>query len=49
MLFKKLPYENENNREKLLQIMKNDGIFGEVVQRFSLEKIKNSAALRRGC
>jgi len=31
--------ENENNREKLLQIMKDDGIFGEVIQKFSLEKL----------
>jgi len=33
--------ENENNRERLLQIIKDDGIFGEVVEKFSLEKLNS--------
>ena len=33
--------ENENNREKLLQIIKDGGIFSEVVEKFSLEKLES--------
>ena len=33
--------ENENNRELLLQIIKDGGIFGEVIQKFSLEKLNS--------
>jgi hypothetical protein len=33
--------ENENNREKLLQIIKDGGIFGEIIEKFSLEKLNS--------
>lgn len=33
--------ENENNREKLLQIIQDGGIFGKVVEKFSLEKLNS--------
>jgi len=32
---------NENNKERLLQIIKDGGIFGEVVKKFSLEKLNS--------
>jgi hypothetical protein len=33
--------ENENNREKLLQIIQDGGIFGNIVEKFSLEKLNS--------
>ena len=33
--------ENENNREKMLQIIKEGGIFSEVIENFSLDDLQN--------
>jgi len=33
--------ENENNREKLLQITEDGGIFGNIVEKFSLDKLNS--------
>ncbi|MCL2100378.1 MAG: ATP-binding protein [Fibromonadales bacterium] len=33
--------ENEDNREKLMQITLNGGIFGNIVEKFSLEKLES--------
>jgi len=33
--------ENENNREKLLQIIQDGGIFGNIIEKFSLEKLNS--------
>jgi hypothetical protein len=33
--------ENENNREKLFQIIKDNGIFAEVIEKFSIDKINS--------
>jgi hypothetical protein len=33
--------ENENNREKLLQITREDGIAGNIIEKFSLDKLNN--------
>jgi len=33
--------ENENNREKLLQIILDSGIFGNIVEKFSLDKLNS--------
>jgi len=33
--------ENENNREKLLQIIRDGGIFGNIVEKFSLDKLNS--------
>jgi len=33
--------ENENNREKLLQITRDGGIFGNIIEKFSLDKLNS--------
>jgi len=33
--------ENENNREKLLQIIQEGGIFGNIIEKFSLDKLNS--------
>jgi hypothetical protein len=33
--------ENENNREKLLQIIQDGGIFGNIIEKFSIDKLNS--------
>jgi len=34
--------EDDKNREKLLEIAKNEGIFGDIIEKFSIEKLNNN-------